>query len=325
VSRRFLSIVLVTNMTKRNARKKKASSPAVGVPPTKSAFVDDDLDSEAGDVTYNMAKTNESKNIDELFAEIGRQREEISVLTTRLNFVLSMFGINPEQSMPVRITDAARVSTANNSNIVMRDHPSTANTLNKPAKSLSPTASFQGAVLSTMYREKKMQESRVKNFVVSGLTPTGHSDDKTTVTQLCQKELNVSPEITSCRRLGKVIPGKVQPLLVTVDTEEQASTVIRSARNLRRSHDSTVRDKVYINPYLTKAQADAAYQARCHRRQMQAARNTRSTTATVAQNTAQYVQVHSIANADISAQLNPMAAPFDQSTSHVPADGFGSG
>ena len=70
-----------------------------------------------------------------------------------------------------------------------------------------------------------------------------------------------------CRRLGKVIPGKVQPLLVTVRSEEQALT---------QSLDPTVRDHVYFNPDLTKAQANAAYQARCQRGQLQAARNSRS-------------------------------------------------
>jgi len=111
-------------------------------------------------------------------------------------------------------------------------------------KSLSPAASFQGALLSTVYKEKQMQQSRRKNFVVIGLPTSALVADKTSVVQLCQKELNVSPEIISCRRLGKVIPGKVQPLLVTIRSEEQALT---------QSLDPTVRDHVYFNPHLPKA------------------------------------------------------------------------
>jgi len=60
--------------------------------------------------------------------------------------------------------------------------------------SQSPKASFQGAVLSTVYKEKQLQESRNKNFVVTGLTVSTEIDDKTAVEQICQKELNVTPE-----------------------------------------------------------------------------------------------------------------------------------
>jgi len=45
--------------------------------------------------------------------------------------------------------------------------------------SQSPRASFQGAVLSIMYKEKRMQESRNKNFVVTSLMLSTEIDDKT--------------------------------------------------------------------------------------------------------------------------------------------------
>ena len=118
-------------------------------------------------------------------------------------------------------------------------------------------------------------------FYYDDVSVTSFVNDKygaatASVVQLCQKELNVSPEIISSQHLGKVIPGKVQPLVVTVRSEEQATTVISTAKALRQSLDPTVRDHVYFNPDLTHAQANAAYQARCQRRQLQAARNNRS-------------------------------------------------
>ena len=66
------------------------------------------------------------------------------------------------------------------------------------------------------------------------------------------------------------MPGKVRPLKVTVRTAEQAISVIAAARNLRKSNDEYIQSNVYINADLTKAQADAAYQARCQRRQARA-------------------------------------------------------
>jgi len=62
------------------------------------------------------------------------------------------------------------------------------------------------------------------------------------------------------------MPGRVRPVLVTVRSVRQASDVIASARGLRKSDNSYVREHVYINPDLTKVQAAAAYQARCQRR-----------------------------------------------------------
>jgi len=49
---------------------------------------------------------------------------------------------------------------------------------------------------------------------------------------------------------------------------------ISSARQLRQSIASLVRDNVYINPNLTKAEASAAYELRCRHRE---AANRRST------------------------------------------------
>jgi len=66
------------------------------------------------------------------------------------------------------------------------------------------------------------------------------------------------------------MPGKVRPLKVTVRTAEQAISVIAAARNLRKSNDEYIQSNVYINADLTKAQAHAAYQARCQRRQARA-------------------------------------------------------
>jgi len=60
------------------------------------------------------------------------------------------------------------------------------------------TASFQSAVLSTMYKEKEMQEARNRNFVVYGLQDSSGESDKEHVEKLCETELNLKPEINNC-------------------------------------------------------------------------------------------------------------------------------
>ena len=127
-------------------------------------------------------------------------------------------------------------------------------------KTVSPTASFQSAVLSIMYKEKQMQEVRNRNFVIY----IAYKTVLVRVTRnMLKTELNLKPVVNTCKRLGKIMPGKVRPVLVTVQSAEQASAVISSARSLRKSDNSYVKEHVHINPDLTKAQAAAAYQAHC--------------------------------------------------------------
>ena len=47
---------------------------------------------------------------------------------------------------------------------------------------------------------------------------------------------------------------------------DQAKTIISSARRLRQSTVPLIRDNVFINANLTKAEALAAYQIRCRHR-----------------------------------------------------------
>ena len=121
-----------------------------------------------------------------------------------------------------------------------------------------------------------MQDVRNRNFVIHGLQDSPGAKDKEHVQKLCETELNLKPDINTCRPLGQIIPDKVRPVLVTVRSGQQASAVILLARNLRKSYNSYVRKHVYINPDLTKAQAAAAYQARCQRRLARATHNNNS-------------------------------------------------
>ena len=131
---------------------------------------------------------------------------------------------------------------------------------------LSPKDSFQNAVLSAVCVEQQKQESRAKNFVVSGLPVDPNDDVKKVVEQLCDKELNMQPCIRSCRKLGRRVEGKVQPILVSLHTVDAAASVISKAKQLRKSADFRVKSQVYINPDLTRAQSAAAYELRCQRR-----------------------------------------------------------
>ena len=74
-------------------------------------------------------------------------------------------------------------------------------------------------------------------------------------------------DIVHCKRLDKQITGRIQPLLVILETAAQAAHIITAARNLCNSSDTQIRQEVYIYANLTKADANAAYQVHCARRQ----------------------------------------------------------
>jgi len=205
--------------------------------------------------------------VEDLRAAVERQRQIIGELETRLNFVLSMFGVD---DVSVSANEVVPDTNDTNATVSVAD----SGVVNaKATHAPSPMSPFRVAVLSAVYSDMKEQEIRSKNFIISGLTASADNEDKTVVEALCEEELHVKPVVKSCRRLGKVIPGKVRPLKVTVRTAEQATSVIAAAKNLRKSNDEYVQRNVYINADLTKAQADAAYRARCQRRQARAARD----------------------------------------------------
>jgi hypothetical protein len=73
--------------------------------------------------------------------------------------------------------------------------------------------------------------------------------------------------------------GKIQPLLVTLKQAEQAQEIIKSAKLLRKSSDAITRSSAYINPQMTRAEAEAAHQLRLHRRMTQQRRSVQDNSA----------------------------------------------
>ena len=69
-----------------------------------------------------------------------------------------------------------------------------------------------------------------------------------------------------CKRLGKEKPDKPRLYLVALHSEESAKELLRVARQLRKSTDNYIRDNIFINADLTRAEAQFAYEQRVARR-----------------------------------------------------------
>jgi hypothetical protein len=112
---------------------------------------------------------------------------------------------------------------------------------------------------------------------VSGLQPNNSKSDSLLFSQLVFNEFGLQPDITYIKRLGQPLPEKTRPLLIALRSIDQTQQIINSARKLRQSENHLVRDRIYISPNLTKAEAAAAYQLRTQRRQAAQRRAQQST------------------------------------------------
>jgi hypothetical protein len=127
-----------------------------------------------------------------------------------------------------------------------------------------------------VYSDLHDKTRRASNFIVSGLPPRSGVTDKAQVAELVSTDVGLQINIKSCRRLGKMLPNKIQQLLITVRDPSEAESVVGAAKGLRSSEDPYVRDHVFINADLTPAESKALYDERCRRRALATQQKTTS-------------------------------------------------
>jgi len=121
-------------------------------------------------------------------------------------------------------------------------------------------------LLSQVHLELNSVSKRALNLVITGLPTDGAVSDRLQVEKLLTAEVALAPTIVSLKRLGPYTIGKVQPLLLTFATSQDADQVFSKAKLLRRSANNFVSEHIYINKDLTKAESLAAYLERQERR-----------------------------------------------------------
>jgi len=108
------------------------------------------------------------------------------------------------------------------------------------------------------------------------LKPTDYQDEKAVAAGMIWNEFHKTVTVKHCRRLGNKMTGRTQNMLVTLSSADDAAFLIRNAKMLRESRNDFVRSNIFINADLTPAEALAAYEARCVRRQRRAELQARS-------------------------------------------------
>ena len=272
--------------TANKTKKKRSKSPTVAPSGESSSTPqpsDDVMDTSQSGTGDNDA-VQRKETVTSLTKKVREQQETINKLTNEVNFLLSYLGISKNQLPASKATakppTGSQASTSSQPQ-TSASVPSTSSGSTVPgsyatvsAKQPVPLSSaLKQAVVLAVYRDFEDRDRRARNIVISGLKSTV-DNDTFNVIQLLETEFGNSFDVVKTRRLGRPTPGKIQPILATLDSDVKASYVTQNAKLLRQSSDHYIRVSVYINPDVTRAEAFAAYQNRCERRQRAANKTT---------------------------------------------------
>jgi hypothetical protein len=250
-----------------------------------------------------------------LRSEIQLQKATILALQKQLSIVLSLLGI-AEADASLSEQEADSKNNAPEVQAEANEHPtdSTAQLAwtnvaakNKSSSNSTPSIqshanTFRQSLVAAVYTDQAERKRRESSLVVQGLNESQTLSDKILFENLCREEFAILPDIMSTRRLGRVQPNRIRPLLVFTREVNQAQQLIASAKQLRKSPIQAIRDNVYITRNLTKAEAEAAFLSRDLRRRRAAARLNNAKPATHEDRTV-VVEQSTNTNADISLSL----------------------
>ena len=216
--------------------------------------------SDAGWVCTECRTVGQSK-ITALQSSLTRTNEELSVIRT---LVSGLKGEIDQMKSDVSVKFPDHINPTLQMNAVKH----TATVSSTPAvEKIAPDEVKIRAVVRDINRRKC-------NVVISGLPEPAVDDDEAdkriadceTVTGIFEAHLDVKPPLShlGCVRLGKLESHVRRPrkLLVHLTSETAASSVLNSARLLRRCDDPVIASNVFINPDLSPIDAKLAYEKR---------------------------------------------------------------
>ena len=226
----------------------------------------------------NAAISELKSEISLLRGVISEQTLLISRLSRQMSSILTYLELSDETlststSPRQDETTAPTTDSSNNQTAPPNDStgvPSSSWTTDEGRRKTSSTKhpTITTATMAAMYCEEAERNRRASSLIISGILPTNTpEDDKSSFIELCRSQFSIDVHVTFTKRLGKTMPGKIQPLLVSLPSQHDAQHVLSFARNLRHSSDDYIRTNVFINSNRTKAESEAAFRIRESRRQ----------------------------------------------------------
>lgn len=281
---------------------------------SKSAAIDEAIErvlSQSRSDSTVVSDTETTREIKELRLIINRQNSIIENVVSRLNFILTMFNIEevsmdtlcssannsneassicgtlPVNQWPALPSQSATDHQAGQSIPVINNtstKQSYSTVASQPKETQKQFTKLRQSLVAAVYIDQRDRDNRSSSFIISGLPTSADRSDTSIVKELCLNEFHVDIDIVNTKRLGKTSTSttsssssmvKVQPVLVNVRNAEHAKLIITSARRLRQSAVHLIRENVFINPNLAKADFfTATYELRCRYRQTAARRST---------------------------------------------------
>ena len=207
-----------------------------------------------------------------LHDEIHNLQQTVAALSAKVSELVSLLPVNFPAAQQNSVIEAHPTSYAavvtdsfcNNQPMSSRSNQDSNRTSVKPRDLANQDA------VTAMYVDLRRKQQRSNNIVISGLENS--DNDAAVVTKLLEEEFGCDTElwpgvsVARCQRLGKLQDNKLQPLLVTLDSRDQAEYYVKNARYLRHSNNQEVKRSVYINADLTPSEAKAAYELRMERK-----------------------------------------------------------
>lgn len=281
---------------------------------------DSDVNADVGSIDECLQLKQQVRNLSEL---IGKQANEILTLNLQMKSILNYIGIENisglnnfptlssqsasaamDASLSLQISAASK-NDSETTSVVQTNNSTTENINNdnyepKMTSMMNNGSNLCQTVVTAMYVEQKQKDRRANSFVVSGLPIEEDIDDEKKIKHICKNDIGIDIEgnIASVKRIGKPRPEKVQPVLVILKDKQYAQNIVHKARLLRHSHSDYVRQFVYINTNMTRAESSAAYLLRCQRREHNTTR-----TATVSSHDIMKTLNHNSTNINASAPL----------------------
>ena len=255
----------------------------------------------AGDVQTDCCRNchrNESI-VESLKCELNQLKESVKSLTSQVETLTSSLGLKSMGTMTLSQSQPSQSSVPNDTAAATAAVKSYASVTADPSRTIRDV---QLNIVSAVYKDKEDKKKRASNIIVSGLVTDEQFDSKAVVAGMILQEFGRQVTVKSCRRLGVPVPGKVPNMLVTLSSIEDASYLVSNAKILRHSKNELVRSKIFVNADLTPAEAKAAYELRCARRQRTVVnQDRRGTGPTMSQQTGAVIN---------TTQLNTSATPF---------------
>jgi len=183
---------------------------------------DDDVSYEISQSVYKARFEALQQRLHELSEKTIEQQKHITELSTQMSLVVSWFEqcSTPEQYSVAFMDFAAAVE--------------------RPAIAVTDRT-VHDKIIAAVYVDNERRNNRATNFIVSGLKPSHIRPDPQSIIDLCRTEFGETIDVVHCKQLGKQVTCRIQPLLVSLKTAAQSARIISTAKNLRNSSDTSIR------------------------------------------------------------------------------------